>query len=485
MDPNKLRVVCAPPGAEWLDAPPVSIGGFQMVYKLENLAAQLLAQPNVQHLEIVYWKTEGSDAVQRMYELLMPVCATLKNFMCSSVTDFAVETVHMSYFLRRCHQLQMLTLVIPNATVRHYDTITVCLRLLAELPKLTHLVLSGFYLPTATLPLFEAAMQRQTQIVALTFTSVPEMPRGVVMGVNQSHTQEEYDMLILTAQSRAPLSHDPEALFSLRHLTRLRSLTLSNVPVWTGENSVLARLLSLLPNLTILAIICCRLGFEGFRVIVPGLVRCKQLRKLDLGYNNIELVGMELLALTLDQLPRLTDLNVAYNGHDCLGPLAEYLRTHQHICRLDLDGNACGISTGEQLVEAIRQSPQLKEISMSHVSCSREITHDLIDALVGCRELESIRMYEAPMEVAHTQQLLALASQPRSRLHTVTHNFHSYESEFIPNRIALNARQRSNRLRFCFITLILSVLHDNPALRAVPIEVWMLIFDSYIDMLRQ
>ena len=206
---------------------------------------------------------------------------------------------------------------------------------------------------------------------------------------------------------------------SLKNVTQLSELDLSNNPLGLGV-SELAQRLHNVPHLEKLHLDDTQIGEEEVTALAPGLKNVTKLNELLLSNNPLG-YGVSELAKHLHNVPHLEKLhlNGTQMGEEEVTALALGLKNVTQLSELHLSNNPLGHGVGE-LAKHLHNVPHLEWLRLKNTQMGEEEVTDLARALVYLPKLDCLILDKNPLGRGVTELIKCLRSGPQRfylRLH--------------------------------------------------------------------
>ena len=168
-----------------------------------------------------------------------------------------------------------------------------------------------------------------------------------------------------------------------------------------------------LPHLQMLYLQDTQMGEEEVTALAHSLKNVTQLRVLDLSNNPLG-QGISELAKHLHSVPHLKELHLNYTqmGEEEVTALAHSLKNLTQMSALDLSNNPLGQGISE-LAKHLHSVPHLKELHLNYTQMGEEEVTALALVLVYVPELESLALDRNPLGRGVTELIKCLRSSPQ------------------------------------------------------------------------
>ncbi|KAG2389615.1 hypothetical protein C9374_014175 [Naegleria lovaniensis] len=173
----------------------------------------------------------------------------------------------------------------------------------------------------------------------------------------------------------------PRLLHVLTYFRYLKYLNLSVVPL-NEHSNILSSFLLQLTNLQELEIAKCGLKDKSMQTILMALCKCKQLQKLNLSKNHITNNALEHVTSFLETV-KLKHLNMSLNEiavtkkDTMVMTFFKTLETNLFVSTLNVSGIKLGEKGGEYIIEFIRVTSTLKDVTISNAGIEGKVFYSI------------------------------------------------------------------------------------------------------------
>lgn len=200
----------------------------------------------------------------------------------------------------------------------------------------------------------------------------------------------------------------PNVCNFIRKFTELTFVNLSYIPLDNrNEGDVSAALLQL-PQLHTLILKGCKIGHKGFISIVYLITKPEpSLRVLDLEHNLLTHSSVSLICGAMDNDScRLTDLNLGFNRIEIVGleSLMATLRRKKCLLSFDFSGNPGGRGATSKFADLIAAAVGIRDLAIASSSITGDAGVRISAELKGRGELRKLNMSDNPIGPTLTRQ---------------------------------------------------------------------------------